>query len=395
INNLSSFANFDSLINLDPSKISGGLDTLVSLLATEASNAASGSKLLNTPLPLVNESLSQIINFPQFLNNTLTRYTDVTSNSSGSTIPFSTVGQLVSLLQNLPGVGAANISDVLNGTDLQFHLHLGGSISQSYPLNLSLGSSLNLANLSTNGQITANLSTTTDVTFGLDTGTGNFYMLSSAQAGKPLFTATANVSTTINADASLGFLGVHITNGTASLSNAGVTVNLTDPNTSNSTGIITSDELTTTSITSLLSAAVTGSASLSLPLSTTLASLSSNDGTLSASWSNITDPSTLSVDTSQIQSFFNFNSITPQMVLQGLAAIPGFLNSLAGSSGLGKNLAFIGSNLSSVISLGNQFQNYINSLGSITTVQGLQQRLQSLVGNAVMVNVTGSNIQFG
>ncbi|HZL38153.1 MAG TPA: right-handed parallel beta-helix repeat-containing protein, partial [Tepidisphaeraceae bacterium] len=381
--NVGSFTELEGFAKILPIQFSQGLDQVVNLLALEASSAP----IFQTKLPLLNESVAQLINIQSFLQNVITSHTDGTSNGGNTTLPFQDAASFVNLLQSLPGVGAGNVSASATANDIRITLHKTDNISNSVPFSLGTGSQLNL---SVNGNINYNLATTENITFGVDSS-GNFFIVDPGTT--PVFQATLTTSANLNAAATLGFLGVNITNGTAAITGS-VALALHDPQTDNppTPGIISANEFSPQNLATLASASVSGSATASLPLSTTLFP---DTATLTASWPDITQPSTFNLDTSQIQKFFDFNSISPNDVLAGLQALPAMLSHLTDAAKMGQNLQLIGSALTNAIALASQFQNQINSLGTINTIQQLQSALQNQLGGPnVTFNLGASDIEF-
>jgi parallel beta-helix repeat protein len=379
----SALASLNNLQNISPATITAGIDALVSDLSGAATGTVTGNALA-TKLPLINKSIDDIVNFPQFFKTYLSSFTDATTDSSGASVePFSTANGLMTLLKSIPGVGASNITSQVTGSELMYMLNIPETINASYPLALSLGSALNL---SATGTVNLSLATDTKLTFGIDASTGTFFIVDPTQ---PAFAANASLTATINGGASLGFIAVNISGGSVS-TNAAASVTLVDPN---SDGVITLSELTSTGLSSLVNLSLTGSASASLPLSTTVPGIS--PVTLSLSWPDVTDPSTLNINTSALTQFLDFNNLSFATVLGYLKNLPNFLNTFAGSSGIGKDVAFIGSSLGTAISIGTTLNNDLNSLGTINTVQDLQTALLAKLGASNFgLGITGQELDF-
>ncbi|HEY7118485.1 MAG TPA: NosD domain-containing protein, partial [Tepidisphaeraceae bacterium] len=382
--NASDFLNFQNYENIQPQQFSQGLDRILDLLTSEAASSA----LFNKKLPLVNQSAADLVNINQFLHNVLTQYTDAVVDADGNTtMPFHDSTTLLNLLKNLPGVGPSGVTAQATANDIRYTLHKTDTINKFVPFSLGIGSQVAL---DVSGTINATLSTTEDITFGVDTS-GHFFIVDPGST--PIFKANLAVTTNLNASTSLGFLGVSVTGGKATMGGS-VSLNLHDPATDSpaTPGIISWSELAGNNIGVIASASVAGSASVSLPLSTTLFP---DTATLTANWGDITNPATFTVNTAAIQKFYNFNNIGAGDVLSGLQQLPAMLAHLADSGAFGKNLQFIGSSLANAVGLGNRFQNVVNALGSFTTIQQLASALQAQLGGAAnaVVTVTPSDLE--
>src|SRR5436190_8197683 len=91
-----------------------------------------------------------------------------------------------------------------------------------------------------------------------------------------------------------------------------------------------------------------------------------------------------------------FDSITPDMVLAGIKALPGLLRQIAGNAGLARNLPVLGTNAQNLITLADKMDQLLGptGLGAFDTAQKLQQALQNqlnmlLHGSDVHVSVAG------
>ena len=385
ISNASSFAQYENYTTILPVQFSQALDRVVTLLSQEANASAA----FNANIPLLNQSASNLVNIATQLHNVLTQYTDAVPDVNNVlTTPFHDAASLLTLLQNLPGVGVGNVTALGTANDIRFTLHKTDTINRSVPINLGIGTQVAL---DLTGTINATLATTTNITFGVDK-TGSFFIVD--PGATPVFQANVSVNANLNANVNLGFLGVNVTGGSATMAGA-FTLTLHDPATDSpaTPGIITEKELSAADVTTLATATVNGSAALALPLSTTFFP---ETATLQANWADITNANTFTVNTAQFQKFFNFSNLTAAGALQGLQQIPAILNHLIDSTAFGKNLQFFGSSLSSAIGIGNQFLTQLNNMGAFTSVQALQTALNNQLGGAanVIVNVGASDLEF-
>ena len=239
------------------------------------------------------------------------------------------------------------------------------------PLSLNLGSALNL-------NVTSTLNFSCDVAvhlqFGVDGSTGTFFIVAN---GQPAVTLTPTLTATLNGSASLGFLSINITNGTVTGTGTG-SITLNDPQTDSpaTPGIITSGELASSNFSSLLSPSFTGSASASLPLSSTIPGI--NPATLTLSFPDLTDPTNVSFNSGAVDAVYGVQ----RLELPDGAGISGKSSDHAPeprrAKRLGGSLAFLGSSVGQAVTLGNDLNTkVIQPLQSlnINTVQDLQTQL--------------------
>ena len=386
-------AALSNLQNVSAGSFSGGIDLLTGALESLASTSISNLGIFQKKLPLLNESIASAVNFQQFFSTNLSNLTDEVPNASGIlTSPFQNADQLLSLLKTIPG---ATATDTANGSQIIYTLSFNKTISTTVPLSLNLGSELNLNVTST---LNFSCGVAVNVQFGVDGSTGNFFIVVSNQ---PAVTLTPSLTATVTGSASLGFLSVSITNGTVSGSGSG-TITLVDPQTDSppTPGIITANELASSNFSSLFNLSFTGSASASLPLSSTIPGI--NPVTLTMSWPDITDPTNVSFNSSALTQFLGFNGLSFQTVLGYLQNLPTLLQNLAGPKGLGGSLAFLGSSVGQAVTLANDLNTkVITPLQSqnITTVQGLETYLASQIqqissSSTLGLNVSSSDIDF-
>ncbi|MFI5378326.1 MAG: right-handed parallel beta-helix repeat-containing protein, partial [Tepidisphaerales bacterium] len=377
--------------NILPTTYSLGLDNLVQILTEATTTNLGGNNPFMATLPLLNTSFGTVLNVQQLLTNALTNHTDATTNAQNQQVlAFSTIGQLLTLLQNLPGVGAAHASMTASAGDIRFTLSLPASSNQNLPLTLGIASQLNLP---VTGSMSVAMTTTTNVTFGVNTA-NQFFLV---DTGSPVLNASLSATATLGGNTTLGFLGVTITGGMAGITGT-ATLALKDPQTDNppTPGIISSTEMTGANLNAMAVPGVSGTATASLPLTTNLPALAAVSGTLGVSWANITQAQTFTLSDAALTQYLGFNNLTSTAVLNGLGALPAVLNHAGDTAFLGENLAFVGSSLGSGITLGTQFQNIVNGLASINTAQDLQNALNSALGAAnVAVSLTANDIEFG
>ena len=384
---LSQLAAYQSIL---PTTYSTGLDSLVQVISDATTTTLTPNSPFTQTMPLLGQSFGTVLNAQTLLTSALTSHTDTTLDAQNNQVlPFSTANQLLTLLQNLSGVGASHVSLSTTTGDIRFTLTLPATSTQYLPLSLGIDSQLNLPMTSTM-QVVA--TTTTTVTFGVNTS-NQFFIV---DTGSPLLNATLTGTATLSGATNLGFLGVTVAAGTASLVATG-TLALHDPQTDSpaTPGIISSNELTGANLNSMAAPVLTGTASASLPLTTNLTAMSSASGTLGVTWSDVKAPLTFTLNTAPVTQFVAFNNITPSVAINGLSALPAVLNHAGDAAYLGENLGFLGSSVGTSQTLGTSFQNIVTAAANIHTAQDLQNVLTSQLGSSnVSVSVTASDIEF-
>ena len=200
------------------------------------------------------------------------------------------------------------------------------------------------------GNVAVNLATHVDLTFGVNQQNAFFVV----ETAGPQFAVSGTASADLDLATRLGFLGVTITNGTVSLPTA-MAVRLQDPNTDSpaTSGRITSGELLIANGLSLIAPSVSGTAEAQLPLST---DLFPDTATLHVTWADALAPAVFTLNTAEIQKYYNFNALTAQAARDGLAKLPTLFNRLTDSYSVRHNLAFVGSNFGGIVHLADDVQ---------------------------------------
>src|SRR5262249_5509150 len=148
-----------------------------------------------------------------------------------------------------------------------------------------------------------------DVTFGVNKDTRIFFI---AEQASPVFTADTTTTLSVTGDSRLGFLGISLPGAAANL-NAHLALRLTDTGAVGapflvppvgiappaSPGKITATEFLVGPLSDIVHADFSGNAAATLPLVASLGDYSKS-GTITATWAEITRPSTFVLDTSQI-----------------------------------------------------------------------------------------------
>jgi hypothetical protein len=297
--------------------------------------------------------------------------------------PFQTSQQLLDLLKNLPGAGPNKATSTVENSDLKYTLQLDKTIQKSFPFQFDVASAVDLH---VAGSITVDLVIQVDATFGVNKDTRIFFI---KQQSAPVFTAHTTTTLMVSGESRLGFLGLSINGATANL-NTDLGLRLTDTGADDlpfvvpavgfdppsSPGKIMATELLVGPLSDIFHADFSGFAAASLPLVASLGDYS-RAGTLTANWPDVKQPSAFVLDTSQIQDMLRFQSITPEMVLAGIQALPSLLRQLAGSDGLARSLPVLGTNAQGLITLANQIDQLLTTFAQFDTAQKLLQELQS------------------
>lgn len=405
--NAGDFLDLNSYKEIAAAQFSFGLKQLAQSLVTFVEDPHGGNNPLLIPLPLVKKSIADLVDLDTVLRDNLTKYTDAVQDQVTGALsqPFETSQQLLDLLKNLPGSGPNKASEKVENSDLKYTLQLDKTIQETFPFQLDVASALDLQ---VSGSITINLAVHTDVTFGVNKDTRIFFI---AEQANPVFTADTTTTLNLTGDSRLGFLGISLPGATANL-NAHLALRLTDTGADDfpivvpavgidppaSPGKITATELLVGPLSDIVHADFSGNAAAMLPLVASLGDYSKS-GTITATWADITKPSTFVLDTSQIQDMLKFQSITPDMILAGLKALPGLLRQMAGSSGLATSLPVLGTNAQGLITLADQLNQLLTVLSQFDTAQKLQQALQTTLAPllkpaTIDVHVSGNDIQF-
>ena len=378
-----SLAVLSSLAAIDPANFSGGLDQLADLLNDAA--GAPGSAL-ETPLPLVDESIADAVNLPQTLQSTLLNHTDV-STATGAA-PFQTAGQLAGLLGGIPGIGIADVIEAATATDVRFTINL--AVGQSFSPTLSLGIDAQLP-LDVPVPATLTVASYLNVTFGVNTA-NTFFVV---DTGTPQFTSVATVTGSVNAYSTLGYLGVTLGGGSFA-ETATASIALHDPNTDSpaTPGLITAAELVPADLATLATTTLSGTASATLPLAATPAAnfTAPAPGTLRVAWPDVNHPTAFTLDTSTVGPLVGFAQITAATVSAGLTAVGGVFANASDPAALGRSLAVVGSDLGAVSTVGQTVQSAVSAAASATTIQGLVTALNTSLGYG---NFTASTTSTG
>ena len=394
--------NFTDLISyqaVTPGAFASGLNQMANFFELMATNPLGGTNPIEPTLALVDQSLGELIDFETYFELNLTNFTGF--QGTANILNYDHANQLLNLLQGIPG--ASNVTLAVTNDDIRFTLHVDDLITRNLPLSLGIEAQLPV---DLDETIELQLDTDLDLVFGVNRASGLFFI---EETIEPQFTVTGTTTqaTDFEVNTELGFLSVSIVDGTATLPIV-ATVRLVDNDIDDvlfvepslgfdpppSQGFITSNELQITSLATLVQLSGSASATVTLPISTTLGSFTSS-GDLIVTWADATLPGAFVIDTSQVDTMVRFVNVDAADVINGLSVLPGFLDKLSGNTLLGSPIPFLGSSVGSAITLGNQFNGYLNGFASITTAQELLTALENQVGpTTVTVDDIANDVQF-
>ncbi len=210
-------------------------------------------------------------------------------------------------------------------------------------------------------------------------------------------TLAANVVGTVsqaNATADFGAVGLTMSNGSGSIQVQG-SLSITNATTFDQ---IAKALKGTTSLSSLASPQVSGTAQLALPLALALSVpipgvTLPNGAEVAVNWTNITQPSTLSVT---VTPALNFGNLTLAPVLQGIQNVETFVQN-AGASLLSQQLPGLGTNLIQVVNPAALLSAAIGSLNvsAPVTIDQLVSQLNTLLGEPVTASFTNNVLTLG
>ncbi len=404
----------NELQSVSPSTISAGLDEATEDLAAEATTTTlSPANPFYTDLPLLGESMNDLIHFtitsggsdPYSIFQTyLTNYTDpISTTASASVNTFSDDQQLLALINGISGAHINSLSETSSGSQLLFNLNMGITVPETAAafVGLNVSPQLNIANADF-PNLTPTVAVTLNLTFGEDGSTGKFFVTAS---GTPAVSVNVTASGSMSGAFDLGTLGINVTGGTLQLSST-TSITLVDPQTDNppTPGIITSNELmfgpqpigpggSDVMLAVPATEAMTGTASVNLPISVNTSSTGGNafglsPQTIAISWPNVSQPSTYTFNTSSLGEYLGFNNLTVAGLGNALTQVESTLNDLPNSYALGDGIPLIETNLGSDATLGTALQ---NDVSSFTDFQSLYSELVTALGSANVSLTAASN----
>ena len=395
-----SLTSLHQLQSINPETISLGLDEVTADLTAAATNSSSTNPF-DIDLPLINQSVNDLVNFltpatstsalTTFYSTYLTNFTDVAGSGTNVGIaPFASDDALWTIIQgihknfslpsqtdpNAPVVEVEITSESASGSELLFGLSLGVDVTTEAPADLNgVSPTLNLSGLP---DLQVETSVSTNITFGVDGSTGEFFVQSGGGMGVAVNAGGVNyVPPNAKPGAyayfgELGFLGVDL--GSTSLQmTANGSITLVDPQTDNpaTPGILTANELTSgmqsngTNIAVPATVSLSGTATATIDIGADQTTYSSNtslvvdptlpNATITIAWPNVATPSTYTFNSTNLNEYLGFNNLTRSTVGTAIEELPTVLTALSDSTQLGRVLSFFGPSLGQTATLGSAF----------------------------------------
>jgi hypothetical protein len=317
------------------SAINGGLQNL----ATLGTNLNSFGQLAS-PLPVVNQSISQVLNLGQTLASDLqTRAATYLQTSSPTTD-----GLAAALTLSNPN-DTVMVTPTVDASGLHFHAVL--DVTRSATPGIDLGPQAAALGLGLSTSVTVNLQAELKLDFFFDINTSNAFSLHLNSAATRPFALLASVAATnLQASASVGFLGASISNGTLTL-NGEVDVAF-------SHSPVTAADLASTSLGGLVTLTPSGSLTGSLPLQASLGNFTPASTTLTISSGNLFNGAgpTITTDTN-FNALGDFSNLSASQLLSNLNQLGTWFNQFSGTSVFSTPIPFArGQTLGSVLNLG-------------------------------------------
>ena len=336
-------------------------------------------------LPVVSTSVGDLVDLPAQIQTHLVQPAQAYFAAAGST---STFEGLAAALRADPAEAGTVLGQFADGEYLFALSNFQTSTPINPVLNLASDSAGTGLQFSAPPTLSGNATVSMALSFGFDTGTST-----GATPGFFIRPATITEGVTLaapsfNATATLGAADATVTGGAASL-NATATVQIKDPIFGDTANYITPSELasaesaTGVPLASLVSASLSGSASLTLPISSSL--VAGGPQSLQLAWSNLTAGG--SSNLSSLGAWAQLDTISPALVQQAVAALPGIIQAAAGSEGFGATLPVLGSSLGQLFDFGAQFNNAAAAVAGATSLSQVASALQANLGGTVSFTV--------
>lgn len=359
--NIGSLGVFGDLAEFDPASIVEGLAAIASFAGVGTTgNGLMGFNFMGRPLPLIGPALMTHANIGS------TFQTQVIN-------PIGTFDSVDNLRAKLAAIGPSVTGVVaeLVGNELTYSFQFSRSTNVPVPIMLGLGDTLDI---DINANVTAALNVQFGVVFGVNVTNGQFFM--EFDAGNDFSIAATVNAPDIDASATVGFLGLTVTNGTGMLS-ANVTADIN----AGADNRLTVAELTTGQVGDIISLNFGGSASASLPLSSNM--LEGGGGTLTIDWTDLNDLTTLTTNAASFLSYNQFTNLDPSMIsngLTGLGTVAGFFSAL---DQLSAGLAMLGVDVGDIVDLGDVFNTQLlNRIRTLSTPPGQPPTTTLLYNNS-------------
>ena len=362
-----------------------GLQSFESWAASNLGQAAQ----LAQQLPVVSTSVGDLVDLPAQVQTHLVDPMQAYFAANGTS---STVAGLAAYLQADPAEAGAVVGSFAQGEILIALAAFKTSPTITAPLNLtedSAGVNLQIpAPPTLSGQATVSMA----LSFGYDTGTTTgatpSFFIQPTTMTESVTLATSGFS----GAATLGAADATVTGGAASVT-ATATVQLKDPLAGDTNNYITPAELTSAPLASLVATSLSGTASLTLPISSSL--VAGGPQTLQLNWSG----DLAGVGSSNLASlgaWAQLDTISPALLHQAVAALPGLIQAAAGSAGFGaaataNSVLGSASGLGQLFNFGSAFSDAATAAASATSLSQVASALQTALGSPVTFSVNTAN----
>lgn len=380
---------------IDPDLLAGPKQSLIDGLTTLGNwaNALDTYGKMASTLPLIGSNLGQILDLGGLLIARLRNPLVAYLNSD----PTPTTDEFIAAIDALDFSGGGltvETTGVQGGRipgqgEFKFDLVFKATRISSLPINL--GPTTDAFDLGVRGNPTVDVSASVvfNLSFGLKdlvesapgsdqwnlskTGAESFYV----QVGSLTASVNASVAGGLNMGARVGFLDATVTNGDLNLL-GNFSVTTVDPGVSpGSAGKITATELATP-ITNWVNVTLSGSASVRLPVTTSLFSGSQD---LTLNWADVSDANTLTSNVGSLGKFSSFENLTPQTFINGVNALAGWADLLNNVNMLGRPLPMVSEAVRDTLDLKNFLVNrLLTQTSGFDSVQSLVTRLKSVSG---------------
>ncbi len=281
-----------------------------------------GGSFLGRSLPLIGSALATNANLGDMLS-------DVLDTISG----FQTAGGLESALAGLAEVAGLDVQ--LAGGDLIYEFAYTRSDTVDVPFDLGIGETFALA---IEGDVELAYELSAAIAVGVDLDAREFFFQVSDTDPEVALSASVTVSID-HAEASVGFLGVEVDDATGTLE-AEISAELTP-----SGGRLSLSDLASGSVGDIIDVEFTGSAEASLPLTATMLPGVGGSRTLTVSWPDLRDTSSLTHNLDEFLDFDSFSDMTGELFANGVSSLTSLGGVIQTLQFLSDTLALLGVDL--------------------------------------------------
>jgi len=316
-------ADYEALALLSPETISAGLSGIATFLGVEG---LMGSTFMGRALPIVGEALRDQLSLSSlFESDVLDRLGNFTTAQA---------------LEDMLGAVGPHLADVgvtVSGGELLYSLSYNKTGTLSVPMQLGVSDVLDLT---IDADVGVDYAAAFGLAFGVDLA-GEEFFVQTGQGGSSFALSVAVDITALSATASVGFLGVEVSNGAISL-DAGIAADLTPPG-----DRLSLAQLTGGSLGDFIEVDFGGSASAAMELSSAM--MPSDDGTLEADWPDLNNLSGATINAGDFADWDVFSGMTASSFTDGLDGLTTFSGLFAALEYLNGALALLGTDLNEYV----------------------------------------------